>query len=415
MFTQYNIVDVIFYVLHAEVKGVIFMALERRGDYVYGTQSEIDAYRSQQADSQAASAIGGAVAVAGIAVILGVAALFISASASIKDKARISAEQIRTWHGMYSKLWGKEKADTVLYKARKKLRFRTFKYCIMGMLFPIIYIAGLPLLLGILFVLPVLLAAETLSATQALEIFPFSLSEFWHSIRQDGLGELFQRIDAEIGGYYMLIGIVYLVMIAIIVPIYANIAKKSADSALLSKYNILIYQNYPKARCPHCRRKTRILSLGQCRECFKFLRHLSFEDAKAISEYRMTVNYDIFKTESNEFFSAEIGRTLQWRRAWFLVLLMFFLPIALFMGGIYTGALFVLPYIANDSSSGGFFPPELLIILGTIIGSLLLTLGSTKILGKISTGISKSDIRKFANAVKTELSKYNLPVSNWNV
>jgi len=282
----------------------------------------------------------------------------------------------------------------------------------MGMLFPILYIAGLPLLLGLLFGLPVLFAA------QHLDIVPYTISELWYSFWHDGgRYEFLQGMGiGEIpSGAYIGIGIGYLVIIAIIVPFYARTAKNSADSALLTIYNNKIYQSYPKKRCSRCRRKTRVLSLGQCRDCFKFLRSLSYEDAKALSEYRMNINYDVYKTANNEFFSAEIGRTLQWRRAWFLVLLMFTLPIALFMGGIYTGALFVLPYIVGNSSSGGFFPPELLIILGTIIGSVLLTLGSTKVLGMIFTGMTKRDIRKFAKAVRTVLQKYNLPVNNWSV
>jgi len=386
---------------------MIYMSLERRGDYVVGTQSEIDAYRSQQADSQAGSAIAGTVAVAGIAVVLGIAALFISAGVSIKNAAIASAAQISTWHDMYSKLWGEEKADDVLEKARKKLRFRTLKYCILGMLFPFIYILGLPLLLGVLFGLPVFLAARY------HDLIPYSLTEIWYSFwHGGGRYEFISGMGAGELPVGFLIGI-YLFMIAIIVPVYVRMAKKGYDIALLTRYNNLIYNSYPKAVCSHCGKKTRVLSLGQCRNCFKFMRSLSYEDAKALSGYKMTVNYDFSKTASNEFFSAEIGRTVPWSiSTWVIVLLMFILPLSLFMGGIYTGAWFVIPLVADTySPSAGFF----LIAIGTIIGCVILSLGSSRILGAISNGMSSRDIRKFANTVKTELLRHNLPTDNWDI
>ena len=397
------------------------MALERHGDYVVGTQSEIDAYRSQQADSQAGSMMAGTVAIAGVAVVLGVALMLVSASTSIADAAKASAEQIKIWHNMYSKLWGQKKADYMLKKARRKLRFRAFKYCIWMMIFPILYIVGIPLLIGILFGIPVLLAVLTFDTRNPGQMFdglPYSsMPEIWNSFWHEGGRYEFMQGFGRGFGEIRDNATPALIILAIAMPFLlwwaVRISRKSADSALLSAYNNVIYRSYPKAKCPHCRKRVRVLSLGQCRNCFKFMRHLSYEDAKLLSEYRMVVNYDVYKTANNEFFSAEVGRTTPWNiGTWLIILLMFTLPFAVFLGGIYVGTFFLIRlYIANGGITSSFY----LVTIGGILVTVFLALRSQSILGKIFSGRTKREIQRFSNAIKSVLLAYNLPTSNWSV
>ena len=386
------------------------MALEDHGTHVRGTQAEIDAYRSQQADSQAASVIGGAVAFAGIAVVVGIAALFISANAAVKDAARASAAQINTWHDMYSKLWGKEKADKLLKKARGKMRFQTIKTVIIGMLAPFITLTLMLLGPVILVGIPLFLAAQNLNQAHhllaSLNLNPAlgSLAEIWNELRQGGLYEMFQEITVLSSNIFW---IMLIIGSAICLPFYIRAAKNKYDITLLTKYNNLLYQNYPKTKCPQCKKKTRILSLGQCRNCFKFMHNPSYEDAKALSEYKMNVKYDVYKTANNEFFSAEIGRTVQYTLGtWILLLLHFTLAIAVFMGTIYVGTLFLIPMHIDGTTIH-------LYAAGLVIGALFLLLGTQKLLGAISSGIVKRDVRKFMKAVRAELQKHNVSIDNW--
>ena len=265
---------------------------------------------------------------------------------------------------------------------------------------------GVVILLGI----PVLLAAQNLNqlpyVLASLNLNPVHdslsgiLNEFWQVGRYELLGGFFVNPN-NFFGRVLLIGS------AISLPFYVRAAKKKADITLLTKYNNLIYQSYPKAKCPHCGKKARILSLGQCRECFKFMRNISHEDAKALSEYKMNVNYDVYKTANNEFFSAEIGRTVQYTLGtWVLLLLMFTLPIAVFMGTIYAGALFLIPMYIDGASIH-------LLAVGFIIGALFLLLGTQKLLGAIFSGNVKRDVRKFMNAVRAELQRHGMPIDNW--
>ena len=196
-------------------------------------------------------------------------------------------------------------------------------------------------------------------------------------------------------------------MIVILVPVAISSSKKKYDITLLTKYNNLIYQSYPKAICPHCGKKTRILSLGQCRYCFKFMHSLSHEDVEALSEYRMNVDYDVYKTANNEFFSAEIGRTVPYTiGTWILLLLHFTLALAVFVCTLYVGGLLAIRF-------GGDPNVHPLLAVGILIGGLFLALGTQNILGKISSALVKRDVRKFMRAVRVELQKAGMPIDNW--
>ena len=377
------------------------MALEDRGTHVRGTRAEIDAYRSQQADSQAGSVMAGTVAIAGIAVVIGVAALFVYASAALEDKARDAAAQLKAWHNMYSKLWGKTKADKLLKKTRKALRTRTLQAFIAAILAP----AFILLVMAWFTIIP--LFVPFLLAIQVHTQFPYTIPEMWY--------ELSQILPSSIQEIPSAFIVIYLITVAILVPIFIHGVKKQTDIILLTRYNNLIYESYPKAKCPYCRKRARVLSLGQCRNCFKFLRSISYEDAKALSEYKMEVNFDVNKIEYNEFFSAEVGRTVKQTRTITRVipLLKFVLPYALLLGINYLGALFLLFPIVRGSEN----PTAVSVIGGIVIILVGFGLFSTgvvsKMFDKISNDIVKRDVRKFMNAVKTELQKHRMPTGNW--
>ena len=365
------------------------MALEDHGSYVRGTRTEIDAYKSRQADSQAASAAGGAIAFAGIAVVLGVAAVFALGAAATKKEDSASAEQVETWHNMYSQLWGAERADTLLNKARKSMRFLTLEAILAGILFLPMLVLLFPLVGGII------------GIPAHIALTNGSLSELWNQFWQMGRHEWFQQFS------FLLNPVAYLIITVIIVPASIYGEKKKRNITLLRRYNTLIYQSYPKATCPHCGKQTRILSLGQCRKCFKFIHSLSYEDAKALSEYEMDVDYDVFQTANNEFFSAEVGRTFRYTRIskWVMLVLKLSLPYAAYIGVLYFGSQFL-----SQIEIGAAIH---LLNIGFLLVAFSLPIGVWRILGKIESGIVKRDVRKFIKAVKAELQRHNVPIGNW--
>ncbi|MCL2487100.1 MAG: hypothetical protein FWE80_00260 [Oscillospiraceae bacterium] len=355
--------------------------MEKRGDYLYGTQDEINDYQTQQgASNMAAGAIAG---LAGIAVVTVVIVASIAKSyQEMKQRDLACGEQIERWHNMYSNLWGEKKADLVLNRAKKKLNFKTIPLILIPFFF-------------------VTLLAIMVNMSSILDSIPDGLkdfSTFTNAIETIKISVIYMPIHSKI-----MIGSV--IIFHLLWMMWSCFSR--SESILLDKYHATIYKSYQKIKCPHCGKKAFVLSLGQCRKCFKFIRKLSPADTQALSEYEMKNHYDLMTFEGNEFFSQEVGRTFSWIKG--LPYLLFSILVPLFLLAVFGYLEFLLwRYVAANKSIGiGFLALFSLPLLYPFI-----VIPSKKVGNLFNKAVGR-DIQKFISSVKTELLKHNRPTGNW--
>ena len=350
--------------------------MEKHGNYLYGTQDEIDNYRIQQTATNIAIGATAAIVVVPAAAIVGVAHSY----NKMKEQNNDCNEQIERWHNIYYRLWGKEKADSILNKVQKGHNVRH----------------------TLAFVIPFLV----LSITGLL--FHFSVLDVSKVLNLFGLSHLLSNVDIdEVDGIVKSAGLMWGIAMFITTLITIPIANGSSDISLLRKYNVALYKAYPIIKCPHCGKKAFVLSLGQCRKCFKFIHRLSNEDAQALSKYKMVKQYNIMYQQKSEFFSAEIGRTLSQKRK--LLSALFSLP---FIIGSVPGALYILFSLKKVYESTGSIGWGFLMIFSGLLAVVFPMIAIAITIGIFNMAISR-DARKFIASVRSEISKHNLPTNNW--